>query len=860
MGPSFVASVPNSARALLVDWANQQDGWVRLLISEVLSSATSVAEGFLDDVYRTFAIEKGLMDGERVEVSALSDSGATKDEIESLALTQLSELQNVNALATGQGIDFNPKLTILFGQNASGKTGYVRVLKMAAAVRTAEKIIPNVADASKPSGTPSALIRYRLGDKDNKVVWKNESGLPPFTRIDVFDSTATNLHVDGDLNYVYTPAELARFPRAQKGIESIKARLESDIAAATKSTNTFTMLFARGTRAYTLVEALGASTDLAGLRSLATVTEAEKGEIEPLRNEIDALKSASQELQIKATTELKQKVEALGKAFVTLDGIDLKAYSDGLERVKAAGDQYEEVTQRSFAGLSIPGLLKDPWREFIQAGEQYLASINAAQYPSEDANCSYCQQPLGGPAVELLKKYRDFCNNNFRAELTNAQKAVDGVASPLRTALNFPDLQRQLSEMLSVVPQLVAADRDVLQAVISVGQDTVAAMTERRPVTWPDKDEAIPRGREVLKGLWEQSNKVLKELTAKKDEREKILRQKEARIADLESRLKLAQAIPAIEEFVGNAKWTDKARIHQKKFATLQRSLTEASKTASQKLLNQDFEKLFLNECRLLRAPAVTLQFPGKEGQVVRKKTSSGYQPSDILSEGEQKVTALADFLAEASLRPPAPVIFDDPINSLDYVRMGEVVKRMVGLTEHRQVIVFTHNIWFATKLLSEFEKRKSDCSYYDVSREGERIGVVSKGTHPRSDSVKNLRARIHTVVQTAEKQAGEVRQALVENAYGILRSLCEVVVESELLAGVTTRYEPNVKMTVLGQIKGEALRAATEAICPVFDDCCRYMESHSQPLETLNVRPTLDTFKADLKKVLEARDAYLQA
>src|SRR6185437_8155672 len=100
-------------------------------------------------------------------------------------------------------------------------------------------------------------------------------------------------------------------------------------------------------------------------------------------------------------------------------------------------------------------------------------------------------------------------------------------------------------------------------------------------------------------------------------------------------------------------------------------------------LLNQDFETLFHIECKLLRAPTVSLQFPGKEGQVVRKKSvASGYQPSDVLSEGEQKVIALADFLAEASLRPPAPVIFDDPINSLDYIRRKEVVTRIVALSD----------------------------------------------------------------------------------------------------------------------------------------------------------------------------------
>ena len=35
--------------------------------------------------------------------------------------------------------------------------------------------------------------------------WKDQAGLVPFNRIDVFDSRATALHVDGDLNYIYTP-------------------------------------------------------------------------------------------------------------------------------------------------------------------------------------------------------------------------------------------------------------------------------------------------------------------------------------------------------------------------------------------------------------------------------------------------------------------------------------------------------------------------------------------------------------------------------------------------------------------------------------------------------------------------------
>ena len=36
----------------------------------------------------------------------------------------------------------------------------------------------------------------------------------------------------------------------------------------------------------------------------------------------------------------------------------------------------------------------------------------------------------------------------------------------------------------------------------------------------------------------------------------------------------------------------------------------------------------------------------------------------------------------------------------------------------------------------------------------------------------------------------------------------------------------------------------------PVFDKCCRYIASHSQPLEIQGIRPTLDEFKADFETI----------
>jgi hypothetical protein len=190
---------------------------------------------------------------------------------------------------------------------------------------------------------------------------------------------------------------------------------------------------------------------------------------------------------------------------------------------------------------------------------------------------------------------------------------------------------------------------------------------------------------------------------------------------------------------------------------------------------------------------------------------------------------------------------------------MAEVVGRIVKLSDTRQVIVFTHNIWFTTELLARFENRSGDCSYYDVARDDVRIGLVSKGTHPRSDTYSNLRGKINSLIASADKATGETQAALVEKAYELLRSICEVIVEKELLKGVTQRFQPNVMMTQLPNINFAGLEAAVSVINALFEDCCRYIASHSQPLETLNVRPTLEGLKGDWKRLQETRETYLK-
>jgi hypothetical protein len=862
-GAALTPEPSTTARSLLVAWANQQDAWVRQLVSDVIVSRKSLIADQLDAIYDTFLREKALLSGEAVAVPKLIDNAFSSDNGVSLALTKLHDLHFVNALAEDQCIDFNFRLTIVFGENACGKTGYVRVLKKAAAVRTAETVLPNLSAAKPVKQLPQARITFQLGtDQPQEVIWQDQAGLIPLNRIDVFDSRATTLHVDGDLNYVYTPGELSRFPLVQQATEGVRARLESAIRDATLTGNPFISHFDRQSPVYPHIDSLGAATDIRELTQLSSVTADERDALPGLREEIEALQTTNPSAQLKLAESLRQHLAAINSTVAALARFDTQDYAKKLAAYRTAEKQYDNVTRESFAGLPIPGILKNEWTQFIQAGDAYLKTLeNSPAYPNDSSDCLYCRQSLSSGAVALLKKYREYCNSTARAELNTAQRLLDEVTRQFEQSAALVDAERSVNEVETGGAIFSTEQLAAFKALLTQGASIRDKCKARDSIKWPSQSKDCEAALQFLEDSQAHNRSLIADLTERSDKRESALQERKSRLLNIESRLTLNGLLPEITKAVENAKWADKAKIQQKKFPTLLRSLTETSKAASEQLLNRDFETHFTEECNKLRAPKVALLFPGKQGQVTRKKSvaTGEHRPSDVLSEGEQKVIALADFLAESALKPPAPVIFDDPINSLDYKRMGEVVSRIVNLSESRQVIVFTHNIWFATELLASFEKQPQHCSYYDVSRDGVRIGVVSKGTHPRSDTFANLKSRINSLIQTAEKSSGEAQSALIEKAYELVRNICEVVVEKDLLQGVTQRYQPNVMMTRLPEINFAGLQKAVNDIYPIYEDSCRYIGSHSQPMETLNVRPSIESLKKDWQTVQTLRDAYIK-
>ena len=394
---------PPSAAKTLVAWANQQDHWLRGVVSEILETRQDLGDERLDHYYRLLLLEKGLADGEPVLFPELALQGAGPDTEESFAIVSVRDVKNVNALSIGQEIVFNARMTVLFGENGTGKTGYVRVLKRIASVRTSEPILPNV---HKQAGAPppEAIVEYRLGDDTpHAVTWKNEAGVFPFTRMDVFDARGATVHVDGELTYIYTPSDLALFKLIHQAIESTKNRLQKAKIETTPSGNPFLSRFPKDTRVYTKIETLGPVSNVAELEALALVAATEEADLQPMRERVDALRSNSNEARIRIASEEKAFLETVDRNLEALRRFDSGAYSAGREKLHAAQNTHTAATKEAFAGCKIPAVLEEAWRKFIEAGEAYIAEARLTEYPSAQAECVYCQQPSGRLPFSLFR-------------------------------------------------------------------------------------------------------------------------------------------------------------------------------------------------------------------------------------------------------------------------------------------------------------------------------------------------------------------------------------------------------------------------------------------------------------------------
>jgi hypothetical protein len=232
----------------------------------------------------------------------------------------------------------------------------------------------------------------------------------------------------------------------------------------------------------------------------------------------------------------------------------------------------------------------------------------------------------------------------------------------------------------------------------------------------------------------------------------------------------------------------------------------------------------------------------------LRFKTVDEVPLKSVLSKGEQRRLALAMFLAEMEvISDPSPIVFDDPVSSIDQEGRRHIARTLLGLAAKRQVIVFTHEL----SLIYELDRLASSqlpVCVQQLQRRGKTVGHVSPDLPWRGLKAKQRAAALHAELASARQLYEDADEAAYENAAVNvclhLREAFERAVEEEVLNDVVTRRHDTVRLSSLAKI------AWNEEICELVekgtDETSPWV--HDQPFADGAVPPNPDELSEGLE------------
>ena len=452
------------ATANLSDW--QRDALRRLFAKQTLETDD------YDDLYALLKSAHGLADPQnRHPVPLSADHLPTKiDKALPVVMRGVRNLNDVNRIPSGTSLQFaHAGITVVYGDNASGKSGYARVLKCACRARdAAETVYPDAFDPNALNSVPEATFDLDIGGKPVSVAWRRGE-VPPavLSTVTVFDGRCARAYLDNEQDVAYLPYGLDIVQSlGQHILPELAGRLETEIGSINTDTSPFADL-CDGTTVGKIIATLSASTDQRRMTDLAHLTQANADRLVQLNR---VLSENDPQSEAKALRLLAQRVNALTAridAAVNWVGDSVVEKLKTYDSESRTASQAEEVAAAEFrAGeLLLPGTGEQVWKSLFEAARLFSTEMAYRQgpfpYVAADARCVLCQQPLDGEAVRRMQRFNEYLKENTAKVAVQKREQCEKEASKLKAvSLSFGTDQVTMEE----VSQFDATLRQAVEA------------------------------------------------------------------------------------------------------------------------------------------------------------------------------------------------------------------------------------------------------------------------------------------------------------------------------------------------------------------------------------------------------------
>jgi energy-coupling factor transporter ATP-binding protein EcfA2 len=758
----------------------------------------------------------------------------------SVTLISIGSLQHVNRLPSDQVLSFggSPGLTVVYGENGSGKSGYARVIKKACRTRgTPPPIKPN-AFAPHPKDAATADITCHLAGKSQSVTWKDGTvSEPSLANVFVFDASTAGHYLHEDGPAAFTPHGLDVLRKLSETCDALSARMQADISNLNTAIESLqkNWRYPPATKVATLIESLSHKTKPADVDALASFVEADSKRLA----ELDEALQSDPKQKAKETRASAARV----RAFATT--IAATASELGAPKVEALRQLFEDARNAiaaaqvfasgQFDASYLTGTGGATWRTLFEAARAF--SVNDAyrdqDFPalSSSTKCVLCQQTLDEDAAERFRAFDAFCKNQSQQVAAEAALRLETAAARIGT---LQMLQPEYAKVEADLAGATSEQKASLNAFIKSADETLDKVKEnlaKRHWVKPVGPPATPHATLIELATALETRAVMEESADNPEERRKLTAERNELAAQQWLVGVKADVLAQIERY------KDIALLEKCQKDTATRGITEKNTELTTTIVTEAFCKRFQVEVTSLGLRTISVKLDdikGKKAETrfgLRLIGAEGHKIHEVASEGEQRCIALAAFLAELSQAShQSALVFDDPVSSLDHWNRETIADRLVKESLSRQVIVLTHDAVFLNDLQSHAETKGANATYRFLEWAGNTPGQCQDGLpwdcKSPEDRLDKLDKKQKEIAATWSPQPNESNKAAMRDAYSWLRATIERIVERVVFADVVFRFRSYVKLKDLKDVVGFT-QAECDDILRLHQQCCHVTDAH---------------------------------
>jgi energy-coupling factor transporter ATP-binding protein EcfA2 len=851
---------------------------------EMKTAVDFLAEWAKGEAWRIHVLNKVKMDGETNysellgEVLHLMEQKGTVDmigETESgylegkrLIINQIQSPKNINAISGDAQFSLGKNLNVFYGENGSGKSSYVRMFrKLAEHYYTSEKdltILPNVyeEDQLEDHLEQTVEVSYLLDEKENNDLVEINEPHTVLSKINVFDSDSVLPLINNDLTFSILPKGFDKFQMVTVLLDSLRKEVTATIQVEEEKQN---RIFSDSSFDFVREELNKITKEVKDSNSIKEFlngnyprSDAYEEVIGEIDIQIKDLESTNSKDKITILTSQRTKLRSIDDAFKKLSAT---LNVENVEKVNSLIKDYEikiqeerDYNEAFKKNVSFLSVVNDEWFTFVKMGKKYYESINQ-DHLHEGDSCIFCSQSLSASSVNVIETNFSHINKSNKGSIDAIEKELlkqdlqNIVVKFSNEELALIESERLLERIKSTI-KLLNCNKELFSSLL----------TSKKTIT----DDVVLDLTDIFQEINQELNEIedrIKNLNDSKTEADKKIRSLKDTRETFKKNEKLHSSLDLLVEWFDIQKSIKELSKAKSKFST--NSLTQKQSEAFQSIVQDEYFDTFERFAQELKVSNVNLRLIPKKGETLRKKSVSSkeYKVSQIMSEGEQKAVAMAEFATDLTMRGDFnTILFDDPVTSLDYKRSEIIADLIYRLSLERQVIVFTHNIMFYYYLYNACSKDKNEENKFFKVDEFDKLnkGIVSETFSGRLETLKEVMGKLKNQAQFINSKSctGDTLEEALKKVYSDIRTWCELIVEEGFFKSVIRRHEANIMFTKLKEINRNFVDEL-DSVSELFERSCRWMAGHSQSTETQHNRANKEAFNEDMEYIKKLYEVH---